>query len=365
MDTEISKLDPGMIRRMAYSKELYLLAQNLLTTGNDIANAEAIVITDAAIDSLLRTIIQHFELKNQIEPKNKLRPDEKFPTVISKLRIHIKDNSIDYNPIEYLHNIRNQIQHNNFLLADTQVHKSLTDAIMGSIAITKSLLGISWMDVSLAYLFEDSLSQELYNRAEKSYSKGNIDDTIIYLIATFEYARIMEQCNIYGSFISLQKFVTEQKLKKIDNDNIDSILEYIKILHNEVEIVKLRLDYKEYRFYSDIALDLLTPSFEDPKGPNNYNPENPTQQNADLYYDYWKETLSEHLQSWKSLNAENRAMKDIRSEWIPFAFRFIEKSILTWQRIHRRGLMEFIGDIIEDFKYTTKKIQDENIIKKK
>jgi len=322
--------DPELIRRLAYSKELYLLAQHFISIGNDIAFAEAIVICDAAVDSLLRTIVQY--------KGRTIGADEKFPNIISNLKGLLPDNTFNLSPLQRLHDIRNQVQHQYILPADTQARQTINDAVNCADIITDKTLNLRWRDISISELFEDELTRKLYQDAEKAYSDGNKEDAIIYLVATFECARFDEQIRSYGSFITIDKLEAEEVLD-LDENNLyfKKILDYIRTIHDEVEILKLRLDYKEYRWFADIAPEIICPTFEKQNWPEEYNKTNSDELNIQIIYKYWKEKLSKDLKRISEAKPDDRYEMELKKNWLPFAFRFVENAIINWQSVKRKG----------------------------
>ena len=46
-----------------------------------------------------------------------------------------------------------------------------------------------------------------------------------------------------------------------DPESYEALLRYVNTLHDEVEVLKLRLDYKEYRRFADVGRGSIYPKF--------------------------------------------------------------------------------------------------------
>ena len=278
---------------------------------------------------------------------------------------------MDWSPIERIHDLRNQVQHRYVLISQVQAHQVVDDAIICANLITSDILKLLWTEISISELFEDNLTRNLYQNAEKAYTCGNNDDAIIYLIAAFEYARNKEQIRSAGSMITLDKMIAEGFPRTADNDIQHlKILKYVKKIHDEVEILKLGLIYKEYRWYSDIAPFLITPTFENNLRPKDFDEDKPDEENLLLFYNYWKGEMSEQLKWLRDSKPDNNYPVELKKNWLPFAFRFVEKSILSWQSVKRKTPEIIINDLIsfiEKYPHENNQLieSDEQLLEKK
>jgi hypothetical protein len=307
---------------IAYAKSLYRLGESLLEADIAVQNTQGIVILDAVAEALLRAAIAY---KSRLT-NNKERTFHDLVAEIQKSGILV-ENPPNYKQLEEIHHVRNQIQHYAVLPDRSHVELLSEYARSNLPLLVSSAFGLDWNMISVTELFKDKVTKALFKAAEASWNANHFTDAGTFLVACFERARILEQTRMFGSLITLKR--ERASLAGGENDEkLEPIIDFLTSLHNDVEIVKLRLDYKAYMKYRDIAVDTLSP-WGDWEG-------------------FLDESPERVFESTKKLLATGSRSSDVeypKSDWLPFAFPFVERSILTWESIQRQGWLEFLVDL--------------------
>jgi hypothetical protein len=244
-------MEEHILKRLIYAKSLLVHGIEHADVGTPIDVALAILHFDNSIEMLMRTILESLSA-----PDNRERT---FDDLINNVKnvVKIKKPKIDSDEllkvrdIKNLHLARNMIQHLGIIPAADEVrrYRILTEKVMMDIA--SELFGTPFPRISLGTLIRDETVRKLYTKADKAFSIGNYRDGLIHCVAAFETAKNMEQDRIYGSGFTFKRLSAESG-KKVPKE----IIEYMDTLAEEIEVMKLRLDYKKYQKYRGIFSNL-------------------------------------------------------------------------------------------------------------
>ena len=297
------------------------LADTLRRLRTDLARAESIVILDAACEALFKIIL-----------------DASVPSSTSRLsrspgvlELTGKVAELQNSPretkdvIAHLHRVRNAVQHESVMVAASEVDALHADVVSLIECVVRVHLNLNLKDISLSDLFLDPVVRNLYRRAEDAQFRGAAEEAAIMLVAAFEKARFEEQQRLWGSMITWHRFLGSDS----EEDNPGGLRDYVETLHEEVEVLKLRIDYKQYRKYCEIAPSVLGAHF----GENVYPSTDP-----DTLIKYWRERLTGN-----EVNSSLFYLVARNGEWLPFAFSFVANAVLGWQQEPRRGFLELLG----------------------
>lgn len=162
-------------------------------------------------------------------------------------------------------------------------------------------------------LIEDAEVAEYYKEGDLLFQKKDFRNGALRKIEAFETAKARRQFNQSGSMILVDYINASNAVKKLNNEAVTAVLNYANKIFNEIEVLKLGLDYKEWREYR-LPLGSLNP------------------------YDEVLEKIK---------NAQNDDNKPVFltmtdeeiSVWFVKIDSFIIRSILLWQE--RKSLWEF------------------------
>ena len=241
-------MEEHIVRRLIYSKALLLHGIRHAEENSAVDSAFAILHFDNSMEMILNIILEYFGAP--------AKQERKFYEIINAANEVIKEKmNIDGNKllnsreITNLHNVRNAIQHHGLIPDENEVRRYciLTQKVVDN--VTSKLFGLEYEDLSLALLIKDEQIHELFSKANSAYEKANYQKTIIYCVTAFERAKNNEQILLHGSGIIIKKIIAQGTIPK-------PIEEYLEIVTEELEILKLRLDYKKYQKYRDISHEL-------------------------------------------------------------------------------------------------------------
>lgn len=303
------EIDPSTLGRLLQVRDLVRLSSELKGRGTRLGEAEALVILDAGVEAALPIVlsIRGISLPSRVD----------FPDLVTLM---VGKDILSANQaaaIGRLHHVRNEVQHFGLIPDPLQTQEIGS----GAVAVVRNLLeriGTPLDLISSALLFRDGPTRSLFTLAEDAYRAGDLDAAAIALIATFEYARQLEQSRIYGSGITWVQSRARNPEGTPTPHMHDGLANYAEGIHDEVEILKLRLDYKAYRKFVDETGGKLSPRFI-----------------QDLPSDMDPKSL---VEKWKAYLAPWPL--DVSEAWLRFAFEFVRDSILRWESLERSGLWE-------------------------
>lgn len=310
-------MEEHFIRRLIYSKVLLLHGTEHSHIGTSVDTALAILHFDNAIEMLMRIILEFYHASN-------IQKERIFDDLVNNVKVLIKSKHPEINPdellrtreIKNLHLVRNNIQHLGVIPAAEEVlrFRIVTENVISS--VTSKLFKIHFSELSLGALIKDRRIRKLYAKADKAFSNRNYHEAIIFCVAAFETAKNMEQDRIYGSGLTFKRISIEDGISNTEKD----IIEYVDKLAEEVEVTKLRLDYKKYQKYREISTK-LQPFLR----------------------------IAWSLTSIKDILSKTREILgyDIRKveqpilkEYARFSLSFAIESILSWESVPRRAWYE-------------------------
>jgi hypothetical protein len=168
----------------------------------------------------------------------------------------------------------------------------------------------------------------LYSQAEQNYFKNDYLNAALGLSAAFELMKEQEIPCHAGSLIFPKRLGTALVFDSSNDNTIKILSEYALAIEGEVEILKLGVDYKGFRKYSDF---LEIHPF-DSVGLSEY-------EDADSIIEYMNKKFTERLTT---------VSLDLK-EWAAFALNFVIESILRWQAITRADYnLKITEDVLND-----------------
>lgn len=311
------EIEPTILARLVHSRDLLNLAKRLRTQKTRIADAEALVLLDAAIESALPALLaaKDVRIPGQVE----------FVDVVELVVAKLVFPRAKAASFGRLHHARNQIQHHGLVPDETQRQQLGQDAVTSLQELLVSTIGVPLERISISELVHEPLAKELYRRAEESRKDGNPAGAVVCLVAAFEQARQTEQARIYGSGITWSRASAKTRDGGPPPHTHDGITSYAEKIHEEVEVLKLGLDYKAYRRYTDISPSKLSPMFVQHL---------PSGKDAETLLAGWHEYLGAGVTS-------------VTDDWLEFAFQFVRDTILRWESLYRSGLWEDIEKALD------------------
>lgn len=329
MTESTSPPNDGVIRRLVYAKHLFGLAERLLALDTPFADAEAIVLFDATVESVLKTALDQRPRESGIGREPHLGA---IYTAVGRAYGSQGRSAKVGNEMEILrlHEVRNSIQHQSIPPAREEVLVQVDAARRNISEIAKTLFSLDWGDLSISVLFRDAEVRSLFERSELALKEGRLDEAVYSIVGCFETARFLEQHRIWGSFITFARGAAQDD-GVLEDPNHEAIVNYVSVLNDEVEVLKLRLDYKEYRAYADIAIGVITPTFEGIAT---------TGDSVDEISSYWKLRLQGHLQVFQDGESFSPPAVEELTKWLHFAHRFTSEAVLRWQHHWRPGAGE-------------------------
>jgi len=147
-----------------------------------------------------------------------------------------------------LHAARNGFQHQGIIPDLNSVlnqFKPLAETFLQ--AVSKQKIGIDWANVSLSLLIRNEEIAAIIKKSEQAFSTCNYVAASAYLVYAFELTKAFAKLYIFGSGLSTAR----KGLEKYRKD--DPLIKYVTTLDEEIETFKLGLNYKDYRYYLDVA----------------------------------------------------------------------------------------------------------------
>jgi hypothetical protein len=241
-DPEGVNLDPQTSRRLVHVKAVYNQGLRLAESGGEIEGGLAVVAFDNSLEMVMYTCLEYLGAKI---PDRALYADL-VSLALETLKEKGKDSADILNPsaMKSLHRARNSVQHWGNLPSrnDVERFRSTTETILQSMC--KEVFSIDLGEVSLAQLIKNPAVKKEYLKADNAYSAGRYLDSMIFCACAFEYAVRLEQGRLFGSWISIAR-------PRINSTEGNKLLEYVDKLEEEIEILKLRLDYKAYQVFRE------------------------------------------------------------------------------------------------------------------
>jgi hypothetical protein len=304
------------IQRLVYSKGLLQLGKSLLDRKTVPDICVAVITIDASLEVMFNVIFDFYYSKyHRKEFRRKLGEQLSWPAILERLS-NIQNLKPDITQIESLneilsfHNLRNQIQHR-FIIP---THSQLSDyyEIIKNIhkEITNKILDTSWESISIGSLIENTDVQRFYKEAESYYNQKQLKEAACCLVIAFEIAKTIQKFDIAGSLITPHRYFGTSRSS--ENKEIKELRNYVEKIDEEIEILKLGLNYKEFRKYHDFARINILKSIHLP----------------DKIEESTLITIAKN-NNFADFN------DDTLKSWIVFAFDFVIRTILKWQNLPR------------------------------
>jgi hypothetical protein len=307
----MSEINPDVMRHLSYSKSIYFHALQHSDSESILDRALATVNFDGAIEMFLYALMEHVG--------SEVGDNANFYLLIDSAKkklTELNENTaiLQEVGVKNMHRARNGIQHHGIIpsIEDVERYKIMTYKVMSN--LSKCLLKISFEEVSLSELIQDEFIKQLYKSAEEAYFSSDYETALIYTAAAFERAKTKEQGKLWGSGMLLAMLA--KSLKSKGEDDNDGLFE---IIIPELEILKLRLDYKKYQKYRESYLFALVPF---------------TTLQYNTAYDSVKEIktlVAQAITRWRAMDTEE--LKNTATYCLGFAL----DSILAWEAIPRAG----------------------------
>jgi hypothetical protein len=103
--------------------------------------------------------------------------------------------------------------------------------------------------VSLSRLIKNEVVGEMFRRAEEYFASKEFLKSATMLIKAFEEAKTDRQLNQYGSFILVSRASSDEAVTKNDEDPLRKVVDYANKIYDDLEVLKLGMDYKGWREY--------------------------------------------------------------------------------------------------------------------
>jgi hypothetical protein len=305
-------LNESIVRRLVYVKLLYSISKERFENSTEIDIMQSILTLDNCFENLFWVIL---DLKDPITAdsfRRKNRPT--FQNLFNEVQKYT--GKLDLSFVKEMHEARNLIQHSGIMISQTHATRYLTQAEEILPKISRETLGIDWEDISLAMLIEDEQVAEYYREGERLYKQRDFKNAALKIIEAFETAKVKRQAGQSGSLVFFDAMLARNAANRSKSPTASSIINYIDKVYSEVEVLKMGLDYKEWREYR-LPLGSLNP-----------------------YEDILKKLRNATPKDKPSLLTMTN--DEIRT-WLTRVTPFIIRSILYWQQ--GRGLWEWKGTL--------------------
>jgi len=235
-------MDQSTLYRLANIKGVYNNSIKLLENPTPLEGAIALVLLDNSLEAMLKLVLD--------EADGNPKRDPSFPMLLEcALQVEkLKDLKTYKTALMGLHGARNGFQHQGIvpdISAVLNEYKPFAENFLQ--VVSKQKFGINWAEVSLSLLIKNGEIGAIIKKAEQAFSAGDYLSTTAYLIYAFESTKAFARFYISGSGLSLIR----KKMEKYRKDN--PIVQYITTLDEEIETFKLGLNYKDFRYYLDVA----------------------------------------------------------------------------------------------------------------
>lgn len=328
---EIQK-DDSTIRRLTYVKGLFRIGAEHFEAKTSVNIAQAVLTFDNSIEMVLRltadTLGIRFGERRDIYFHDLLVKVNEYLKSTTAIREDDKESqpfSLPEQSLIELHRARNGIQHSGIIpdVSIAERYKTITETTLSILA--KYVFSMEWAQISVGLLVKNNVLRELYSLAEAEYEKCNYTEAAFALLATFELGKLFEQSRIWGSGISWKR----ETIAK-DTHSPKSIIEYTKAIEDEVEILKLGLDYKSYMRYKEISPSIIGP-FKHPFGSKHIG----ELQEASEVLSIVKQELGDKL----VYDQHDTKLQ----EWVMFALTFVVENLLHWEMVSRPSYLELFN----------------------
>lgn len=300
-------ITPHILRQLVYTKGLYNKGVEHYSFDTEFDRAIAILHYDNTIEMLMNATIGHLG--------GNLSKERNFNGLLDSLKKIIEKNGYDANEliheseIKNMRAARNLIQHQGIIpsASDLDRYTELIKTVFAE--IVKNIFKLDVSEISLAILIKNDTLRALFHDAEKNYTLKKYKQSLILSASAFEFAKMKEQGRIYGSGLLLATLgVKSNKL--------------INLLIDEIEVLKLKLDYKKYQKYRGIFSNCLNPTTK------------LSSFDKDKIVPEIEENIKDAKKSWITMESE-----ELRGN-TKFCLDFTLEAILKWEAFFRDSWWE-------------------------
>lgn len=234
-------LPDSVVFRLVYVKCLYLSGARDAEEGTKIGLAQAIQNFDNSVELLMRTVIDYLGVKYD-------QDEWKFDVLLGKVRNNVNNGISNERAIVNIHQMRNFVHHSGIVPSHDQVYEFEYVVKEFLAKLIRQVFSLDFSDISMGELIKNNDVRELYKASEAAFFSGDYRKVLINGIAAFELAKNLERGALFGSGI------TRYRIRGTEDSQWP--INYITALDEEVELFKLRLDYKKYQTYRQFFDDL-------------------------------------------------------------------------------------------------------------
>lgn len=272
-------LDVPIKNNLVNIKRLFSIGIEHEKLGNNADRLVAILHYDAAVEHLLNTILLFFEY--QLEKDR----NENFSTIWTNVESSLSENKIKFGnkcalpnkrEMILLHKTRNNAQHYAMIPDSNSLQHFREIAEKFMVDVVYKIFETDFSQITLAILIKNGEVKKYIEEAEKHLLNGEYKKSIKSSFSAFYVAKSEEQGKIHGSGSMVYRLFSEIRKSKKDGYkemkfvkkltdgrdlNISELTDYIfmanELMLKELEIFKLKLDYKKYMQYIRICPDLI------------------------------------------------------------------------------------------------------------
>lgn len=280
MSNNTSSLSIDIKNRLIYTKRLFSIGMEHESLGTEMDRLVAVLHYDASIEHLLNIILSFFETTSK---KEKIEIYSILWDIVNAELERNKDEIGKFKlpnrrDVEQLHNVRNQAQHFG-IIPDAKLvqrFRETTENFMKN--VISNIFKIDYLEINSALLIQNEQIKQIIEQSEKSFTTHEFGKSMKLSSIAFEMAKLDEQQRIFGSGSLIFKGILKGSPnfkeqmedlgeKKILENLIDFISEFSILILDEIEILKLRLDYKKYMHFKRISPQVNFPQDDTSKKP--------------------------------------------------------------------------------------------------
>lgn len=303
----MSQINSDIMRHLSYAKSLYVHALQHSFSDSVSDRAISVVNFDGAVEMFLYALMEHVGAEVP-DNANFYRLIEAVKKKIAEMNIQTA--LLQETSVKNMHRARNDTQHHGIVpsVEDIERYKTTTYNVLSSLSI--NLLKKTFEEISLSELIQDDDVKVLYKNAEDAYFSSNYEKALVCIASAFERAKSIEQGRLWGSGMLI---------KYLANNGDDRYAKLLDTVIEELEILKLRLDYKKYQKYRETFCFELVPFT--------------TIQSraAETIFNEVKAQIANAISTWQNKNSSE--LKNATT----FCLGFALDSILAWESVPRAG----------------------------
>jgi hypothetical protein len=337
-------MDESYLRRLVHVKALTEMALQSFEKRTPSDMAQAVLTFDNALEMMFRLVLDTYPQAKFDKTKDYL------PGLLDAFHQELPESPLKLPSLKEMHTVRNKIQHNGIIPHETVIERYRNLTLETLEYLSKQIFGKDWKDISLAELIQDSFIRDNYLLAENLFNEGMYADSAYYLVTAFENAKQNEQFSIHGSGMLSAMGGARIAADNSEDQGLKSIYQYAEKINEEVEVLKLRLDYKAYIKYR--SMFGTTNPFEEPMGRQIHEifasvvtdpsleekyankPDLSESESHHLLHEMYRLTTEKAKPIFIEKYLRDKKDEELR-KWIRFALEFVLESTLRWERLKR------------------------------